>query len=454
MEQKAIIVGAGLVGSLWASYLANRGYTVTVYERRPDMRKTEMSGGRSINLALSDRGLKALAGAGITEEVKAMSIPMHGRLIHNEQGETNLQPYGLQGQYINSISRGGLNALLMDKAEATGKVTFKFNHKCNHVDSEEGVIELEDHNGQDIKDRADLIFGTDGAFSAVRNSIVKTDRFNYSQYYLEHGYKELTIPPAAAGGFRIEKNALHIWPRKRFMLIALPNQDGSFTVTLFLAFDGEPSFDKLNTEQEIKAFFEEYFPDAIKHMPDLLEDFAANPTSSLVTVRCYPWAHANKVLLMGDASHAIVPFYGQGMNAGFEDCTVLNDLLNEHGEDWPKVMELFQQQRKADADAIADLAMRNFIEMRDLVADDRFVLRKKVEKLMHQAHPDQFLPLYSMVTFSHIPYDVALRQGKLHDAYFEKLDDEEMLLVVERPDSAQAKSLLESWMSELKHLQA
>lgn len=452
MGKKAIIGGAGLVGSLWASYLARRGYEVTVYERRADMRQTQIAGGRSINLALSERGLKALAGAGITDEVHAMAIPMHGRLIHNEQGETNLQPYGLQGQYINSISRGGLNELLMDKAEATGKVTFKFGHKCVDVNPEQGTIVLEDYSGNRLLDEADLIFGTDGAFSAIRGSLMRTDRFNYSQQYLEHGYKELTIPASESGGFRIEKNALHIWPRKRFMLIALPNKDGSFTVTLFLAFEGDPSFSKLNTEQEVREFFNKYFPDAVKHMPELLEDFNSNPTSSLVTVRCYPWSHSGKVLLMGDASHAIVPFYGQGMNAGFEDCTVLNELLEEHGEDWPKVMDLFQRKRKADADAIADLAMRNFIEMRDLVADDRFVLRKKVEKLMHQAHPDEFLPLYSMVTFSHIPYDEALRQGKLHDAYFEKLDDEEMLLVSERPDSPQAKSLLESWMSELKQL--
>lgn len=449
--KQASIVGAGLVGSLWAMYLAKMGYQVDVYERRPDMRHMDMKGGRSINLALSERGLKALEGVGVREKAQQMALPMQGRLIHDTNGYTNLQPYGLQGQFINSISRAGLNELLMNEAEATGQVRFHFDHVCHDVDLDGGKLTFSVADGF-VEVKSDLIFGTDGAFSSIRGAMQKTDRFNYEQYYLPHGYKELTILPKADGGFQLEPNALHIWPRKSFMLIALPNNDGSFTCTLFLAFEGKKSFANLNTEAEVQAFFEEEFPDVVPLMPNLLEDFFANPTASLVTVKCYPWVHNNQILIMGDASHAIVPFYGQGMNAGFEDCTVLAQLAQQHNEDWPTVLKAFQQQRKADADAIADLAMRNFVEMRDLVADDRFVLRKKVETLMHQNHQQEFLPLYSMVTFSHIPYDKALSIGRIHDEYFANLDDEELMLVAERPDSSQAQTLMSSWLSELKEL--
>ncbi len=447
--KQASIVGAGLVGSLWAIYMARLGYQVNVYERRPDMRKVSIGGGRSINLALSDRGLKALAGAGLEAKVRDMAIPMKGRLIHDTHGGTNLQPYGLKGQYINSISRAGLNALLMDAAEETGNVNFHFDYRCLDIDLANGELVMENGAGEIEEVQSGLIFGTDGAFSAVRGAMMHTDRFNFQQYYLAHGYKELSIPPGKDGGFQLEPNTLHIWPRKSFMLIALPNNDRSFTCTLFLAFEGATSFANLNTKEEVSAFFEHEFPDVVPLMPTLLDDFFENPTSSLVTVKCFPWSVGN-ALLMGDASHAIVPFYGQGMNAGFEDCTVLNDLVKQYNEDWPEVFAAFQQQRKADADAIADLAMRNFVEMRDLVADDRFVLRKKVEKLMHQAYQDEFIPLYSMVTFSHLPYAEALRMGKLHDEYFAQLDDEELMLVAERPDSQQAQTLMSSWFSELK----
>lgn len=448
------IVGAGLVGSLWAIYMAKRGYQVNVYERRSDIREEQIDGGRSINLALSDRGIKALAGADLENEVRRMAIPMHGRLIHDLHGDTNLQPYGLEGQYINSISRAGLNRLLIEKADSFDNLNFFFNHRCLDVDLQTSKLTFEDDAGGILYSEADLVFGTDGAFSAVRTGIMKTDRFNYEQFYLEHGYKELCIPASDTDDFRLEPNALHIWPRKNFMLIALPNQDRSFTCTLFLGFEGERSFAKLTSKQAVRQFFEEEFPDAVPHMPDLEEDFFNNPTGSLVTVRCFPWSYNNNILLMGDAAHAIVPFYGQGMNAGFEDCTILNELISDHDEDWPKILHQFELTRKEDANAIADLAMRNFIEMRDLVADDRFVLRKKVEKLMHAHDPKEYLPLYSMVTFSHIPYGKALRMGKLYDKYFEQLDDEELMLVAERPDSAQAQTLLDSWLDELKQLQS
>lgn len=385
------------------------------------MRTQNIGGGRSINLAMSDRGLKALHTVGLESEIRNMAIPMHGRMIHHLDGKTELQPYGDKGQFINSISRGGLNQLLMTKAEEAGAV-LEFEQPCSGYDLQKKEAILK--NGFT---HSDIIFGTDGAFSAIRGSLEKTDRFNYSQTYLEHGYKELHIPPNADGSFRMEKNALHIWPRKSFMLIALPNLDGSFTVTLFLAFEGEYSFAQLTDKKSVLGFFHQHFPDVVPLMPDMAEVFFSNPTSSLATFRCYPWSLDNKVLLIGDAAHGIVPFYGQGMNAGFEDCTILNNMMNEFNDDWQKIIPTFQKTRKPDADAVGELALRNFIEMRDLVADKKFVLRKKIEKLMHERYPDKYLPLYAMVTFSEMPYSKALAIGKQQDALFEKLSDLEQI---------------------------
>ncbi len=440
MKQVSII-GSGLVGSLWAIFLAQRGYKVRVYEKRSDMRKHNITGGKSINLALSDRGLKALHAVGLEEEIRKMAIPMHGRMIHHLDGKTELQPYGAKGQYINSISRGGLNQLLMTKAEQVGAV-IEFEKPCHGYDQQKKEAILE--NGFT---KSDLIFGTDGAFSAIRSSLEKTERFNYSQTYLEHGYKELHIPPNDDGSFKMYKNALHIWPRKSFMLIALPNLDGSFTVTLFLAFEGEYSFANLTNEKAALDFFKKNFPDTIQLMSDLAEDFFTNPASSLATFRCYPWSFDNKVLLIGDAAHGIVPFYGQGMNAGFEDCTILNKMMNEMNDDWQKIIPAFQRTRKPDADAVGELALRNFIEMRDLVADKKFVLRKKIEKLMHERYPAQFTPLYAMVTFSDTPYSKALALGKTHDSFFEKMGDLDGL--EEKLNAPEGKQMIESWVKEL-----
>ena len=390
------IIGAGLVGSLVAIYFAKRGYRVSVFERRHDMRKKSVDSGRSINLALSNRGWRPLRQVGLEAEVKKMIIPMKGRMMHDELGKLTFQPYGNEGQHINSISRSGLNIMLMDSAEKEG-VEFNFNRKCTYVNYKTSTITFEVE-GRVDKLQPDLIIGADGAFSAVRNAIQKTNRFNYAQHFIEHGYKELSIPPTSKGKHRIETNALHIWPRGRFMLIALPNQDGSFTVTLFLPFKGSNSFEELNSEQKIKEFFRTTFPDALELMPDLLNDWEENPTSSLVTIKCYPWVK-NKILLIGDASHAVVPFYGQGMNSGFEDCRVLNDLMEKYNDDWDQILPEFQQQRKPDADAISELALQNFIEMRDLVADEKFLLRKKIESKLHEKFPNQWIPQYSMVTF-------------------------------------------------------
>jgi kynurenine 3-monooxygenase len=391
-ENKSIaIVGAGLVGSLLSIYLAKRGYKVTVYERRLDMRKHIIEGGRSINLALSTRGIRALHDVGLADVLKQNSIPMHGRMIHDEKGNLNFQAYGKTGQYINSVSRGGLNMVLMTEAEKHG-VEFIFEHRCINIDFEKTEITLK-YNEATLHKTHDVIIGADGSFSAVRNAMQFTERFEYSQTYIEHGYKELRIPAGEGGAFLFDANALHIWPRESYMMIALPNPDKSFTCTLFLPFEGAVSFSELKSEEAIQKFFEKNFSDALKVMPTLQEDFRDNATSSLVTVRCYPWVK-NKTLVMGDASHGIVPFFGQGMNAGFEDCRVLNELLDKHSDHWKATLAEFQQLRKPDTDAIAKLALDNFVEMRDLVADPDFQLRKKIEAKLHSLFHEKWIPLY------------------------------------------------------------
>lgn len=406
-KKSIAISGAGLVGSLTAIYLKKRGYDVTVFERRHDMRKSGAEGGRSINLALSNRGIRALEEVGLADELRKVAIPMHGRMMHDKQGKLSSFAYGKEGQFINSVSRSGLNIVLMNEAEKLG-VQFRFDQRIQKVDFEKTQLFVEGKSGEAF----DLIIGADGAFSAVRGSFQFTDRFDYEQDYIDHGYKELHIPPGANGSFQLEKNYLHIWPRESFMMIALPNPDGSFTCTLFFPFDGNPSFGMLKTNADVEKFFEETFPDAKRLMPTLLEDFNTNPTSSLVTIKCYPWVR-NKTLLIGDAAHGIVPFYGQGMNAGFEDCRVLNDLLNKHGDDWDIVLPEFQKLRKPDTDAIAQLALDNFIEMRDLVADADFLLRKKIEGKLYELFPDKWVPLYPMVTFmDNMRYSDALRTGQ------------------------------------------
>ncbi len=421
-DQNAIVVGAGLVGSLWAILLAKRGYQVSVYERRDDMRQAGFIGGRSINLAMSDRGWKALRKAGVADKISESAIPMRGRMMHNEQGDLTFQPYGKEDQAIYSVSRGGLNLELLKLGSQYDNIEYFFNHPCQGVDTRKRTISFKDKkNNKTITTSADLIFGADGAFSAVRYSLQRMPRFNYQQKYLEYGYKELHIPPGPNGEHQIEKHALHIWPRGNYMLIALPNPDGSFTCTLFLPYEGEVAFEHLQTETQITAFFDQNFADAKALMPELLQDFQENPTGNLVTVRCDPWNFEDQVLLLGDAAHAIVPFYGQGMNSGFEDCSILDEMMDEYQEDWSRIIPIFGRERVADADAIADLALRNFVEMRDLVADPKFLLRKKIAAHLQEKHPDQFLPIYSMVTFSHLPYSEALAAGSAQDRLFERI---------------------------------
>lgn len=418
MAKTVNITGAGLVGSLLSIYLAKRGYEVTIYERRDDMRKVSGLAGRSINLALSDRGIRALDEVGVMDDIRSIAIPMHGRQMHNIDGSSPYQPYGIEGQYINSVSRGDLNKKLMDLAEKNG-VTIHFNKKLTAINWNNHEMQFEDG----TTSVADLLFGSDGAYSAARLSHqLHHDRFQYQQYYIDFGYKELVIPAGKNGSFRIEKNALHIWPRGNYMLIALPNMDGSFTCTLFFPFEGELSFASIDTPEKARKFFNETFTDASALMPTLEHDFFHNPTASLVTVKCFPWIRDNRFALIGDAAHAIVPFFGQGMNAGFEDCSVLDKLIDLYNDNWAEILEEFQQLRKPDGDAIADLALMNFVEMRDKVADPAFLLQKKIETRFSKKHPDKWTPAYSMVTFSpDIRYSEALRRGAKQEAIMQRI---------------------------------
>lgn len=423
MSKKVTIIGAGLVGSLLSIYLSRRGYRVSIYERRPDMRKASISAGRSINLALSDRGIRALEEVGIMDDIRQIAIPMHGRYMHYADNSHSYQAYGKEGQFINSVSRGELNMKLMDLAEKHD-VNIHFNQKCESIDWENNNVHFSDPlHAANITVAQDLIFASDGAYSAGRLAHqLHHDRFQYQQYYIDFGYKELTIPAGENGSFLMEKNALHIWPRGNYMLIALPNTDGSFTCTLFFPFDGDPSFATLTSPDKARAFFNEVFTDASALMPNLEAEFSRNATSSLVTVKCFPWIRDNRFALIGDAAHAIVPFFGQGMNCGFEDCAVLNALMDKYSDDWEKIMPEYQSLRKPDGDAIADLALNNFIEMRDKVADPKFLLQKKIEARFSEKYPEKWTPAYAQVTFSpHIRYSEALKNGNRQEKIMQEV---------------------------------
>ncbi|TGE26487.1 FAD-dependent oxidoreductase [Hymenobacter metallicola] len=416
------VMGAGLVGSLLSLFLARRGHTVDVYERRADMRQSGSVEGRSINLALSDRGWRALEEVGIGEQIRQVAIPMYRRVMHDVHGNLSYQPYGQDNQAIYSVSRAGLNRTLLSLAEANPQIRLHFNQQCVGLDVRNRQLDLRDATtGEEQHLTFRRLFGTDGAFSAVRSALQKTERYNYSQSYLEYGYKELNIEPGPGGEWLLEKNALHIWPRGQYMMIALPNLDGSFNCTLFFPYEGPHSFATLQTPAQVEQFFQAVFPDVVPLMPELADEFFRNPTGSLVTIRCFPWAFDDDVLLLGDASHAIVPFYGQGMNAGFEDCRVLDQLMEQLGTDWHAIFSQFQQQRKPDTDAIADLAVYNFQEMRDRVGDPRFLLQKKIESKIAAQYPGKWTPLYSQVTFSHTPYAQAWQSGQQQESIMQRL---------------------------------
>jgi kynurenine 3-monooxygenase len=405
------IVGSGLAGALLACHLGRAGRRVDLYEKRPDPRLRGPERGRSINLALSTRGLHALQQVGLADEVLRSATLMRGRMIHHPDRSLTFQPYGNDDtQALNSVSRAGLNLLLVEAAARLPNVRLFFDHKCTGLDLATGTLEFTA--GQV---RADFIVGADGAYSAVRSALQKLERFDYSQEYLTHGYRELTIPPGPGGKFLLEPHALHIWPRGAFMMIALPNADGSFTCTLFWPFEGPDSFAALTGEREVLAYFERQFPDVPELIPTLAHDFLHSPTGSLVTIRCRPWHHADRVVLLGDACHAVVPFLGQGMNAAFEDCVVLADCLARHPADRAAAFAEYEARRKEHADVLADLCVDNFLEMRDRVASRAFVLWKKFTLLLHRLFPRWYVPLYTMIEFTLIPYGDAVRRARAQD---------------------------------------
>ena len=443
------IVGSGLVGSLLAIYLRKGGHTVHVYDRSPDIRNITFSG-RSINLAMSHRGWKALDGVGIGDAVRQIAIPMDKRAIHIGD-DIKFQPYGKDGESIYSISRGVLNRKMIDLAEAAGAV-FHFEQKIWDVGLNDATLHIgETERGEWTDIKHDMIFGADGAFSRVRHRMQRQSMFDYSQKFLNTGYKELNIPAKADGTHKLDKNSFHIWPRGDYMLIALPNQDGSFTCTLFMPFEGENSFASLADRKSVEAFFERNFPDSIDVIPKLAEDFFKNPTSTLVTMKCYPWTYSDKIALIGDACHAIVPFYGQGMNAGFEDITVLYELMQQHGDDWQKIFSLYEQSRKPNTDAIAELSYRNFMEMSSSTADEKFLLQKKIEKKFSAKYPEKWQPLYSRVTFSHRPYSEALAIGDKQNEIMEEVMDMANIFAIWDSETVEKKILELLKKSPLDH---
>lgn len=418
------LIGAGLNGPLLAIFLVRRGYRVEIYERRPDMRQVRVSAGRSINLALSTRGIHALNEAGLWPAMQNIIIPMKGRMIHSLAGDLTFQPYGKDAsEVIYSISRAELNMALMSDAEAHG-ANIHFQRRCIGIDLKTGALRLRgEQSGAKTTVEADVAIGCDGSASAMRAEMLKQNRFNFSQQYLDYGYKELTIPAGPDGVHLLEKHALHIWPRGNYMLIALPNIDGTFACILFLPFEGADSFAGLATPSDVLGFFQSRFPDALALMPQLADNYFGNPTGAMVTVKCSPWHAEGKALLIGDAAHAIVPFFGQGINCGFEDCTTLLELLDRHGADWSRVFQEFESARKVNTDAIADMAVENFVEMRDRVGDPRFLFRKKVELALEAKFPRLFVPKYAMVTFHRVPYSVALMRGRVQDRILSELCD-------------------------------
>ena len=429
-KENILIIGAGLCGSLLALRLGQRGYQVKLVEKRPDLRKVEQDAGRSINLAFSDRGMKAMKMVGLQDDVKKLCLPMLGRMIHDAKGNKFMSLYsGREDKYINSISRPGLNMLLLDAAEKLPNVTLLFNQSCQSVDLENTSGVFKDYlTKEEITHKADIVFGTDGAGSVMRNQmfISKKLRLSFSIDWLSHSYKELTIPAAKNGEFKTDHNALHIWPRGENMLISLPNLDGSFTVTLFLAHEtGSDNFEKLNTPEKVSEYFEREFPDAKALMPNLADEFFENPTGNLGTVKCYPWSTYGKTLIMGDAAHAIVPFYGQGMIASFEDVVVLDKYIEKYEGDWKTTFSEFQKERKKDADAIGDLAIDNFHEMKEHTANPLFQEKRKLEVAFEDHYPEKYNSKYSLVTFNaDIPYSVAMRRGRAQDkAILNLLDD-------------------------------
>jgi len=449
LPRQIVISGAGLAGSLLAVMLGRRGYEVTVYEKRPDLRHSRLSAGRSINLALADRGIDALRRAGLYDDLERLLIPMRGRMIHERSGQLEFQPYGQRDhEIIHSVSRGDLNGLMMDRAELHPRVSMHFEQACQRIDLKNRTLEILDQRNQQLRRvEYDVLIGADGVGSPVRKAILRATGGNCSTEMLDHDYKELVLPPVRDGQHAIEREALHIWPRGGFMLIALPNPDGSYTVTLFLAKHGSPSFDELRSREHVRSFFCEEFPDVVPLIPDLTDQFFKHALGPLGTIRCWPWSAAGNALVLGDAAHAIVPFHGQGMNAAFEDCAQLIQLLNEYEDDWPTVMHEFEQQRKPNADAIADMALENYVIMRERVVDPKFQLKKQIGFQLEQRFPNRFIPRYSMVMFHTIAYAQALQRGRIQERILDELS--RGINSVEQVDFTRAEALVAGQLSEM-----
>jgi len=420
--KKVAVIGAGLVGSLEACYLAQRGYDVHLYEYRGDIRLMEHVPGRSINLAMSVRGRTAMRAASVEEKIiRDHGIPMHSRMIHNRDGSTSEQPYDKDGQCIYSVGRRFVNEVLLSRAEEFSNMTFHFNHKLLSADLEKGKATFQKiDTKEEVECEADLLIGCDGAYSAMRKQMMKRPMFNYSQHYIEHGYMELCIPATKDGEFAMPANYLHIWPRGTYMMIALPNQDKSWTVTLFMPFH---IFGTLSTPEILLNFFKENYSDTIELIGKerLLKDFFSNKALPLISVKCSPYHVGSKTLLLGDAAHAMVPFYGQGMNCGMEDCVVFNEILDQCNDDLSKALPAYSEQRSPDAQAIVELALYNYIEMRDLVNSKLFLLRKKWDNLLYTVFPNKWVPLYNMVTFSRERYHLCIANKKWQDEVVVKL---------------------------------
>lgn len=418
------LVGAGLAGSLLAIYLARRGYRVEIFEQLPDMRREDVPAGRSINLALAERGIHALKRVNAYGPVLEFAIPMQGRMVHPLNGEPELQPYGQRpDEVIYAAHRARLNQVLLDLAERHEGVRIHFRHKLVGGDLNAGNLRfLDESTGAEHMVKASPVIGADGAGSPLRGLIDAAAGERSESDLLDHGYKELTIPPGPDHEFQIEPHALHIWPRGGYMLIALPNADRSFTATLFLPNEGDPGFDSLDDDKAIERFFREQFPDAVPILPELTREFRERPTGILGTVRCSQWHYRGRALVLGDAAHAIVPFHGQGMNCAFEDCEVLDDLLDAMpNSDWEEVFSTFEESRKRNTEAIATMALENYVEMRDSVRDAKFKLKKQLERELERRYPERFVPRYTMVMFRRVPYREALERGRIQDELLEQL---------------------------------
>ena len=448
-EKNISLIGGGLVGSLLSILLAKRGFNVTIIEKRSDLRVETISAGRSINLALAYRGIYALKEAGLLEEVKKILIPMRGRMLHDELGKLTFLKYSQnENEKIFSVSRKTLNSLLLDKAESTGKVKVLFNHSVKSVNFDTKEITL--YNEKEYKSQLfpfNILIGTDGINSRIRKEILNLNAFENSEDVLDHSYKELHIPPLSDNKFQMEREALHIWPRNEFMQIALPNTDGSFTVTLFLANQGNISFESIKNKEILLDFYSRYFKDSISLIPNLTEDFFSNPTGKLTTIKCLPWHYKDFVLVMGDAAHGIVPFHGQGMNCGFEDCSELLKLIDKHSN-WKDVFEEYQTSRKPDCDAIADLAIDNYMEMRSSVNQHKFQLKKELSFKFEELFPDYFVPRYSMVMFHKIPYSLAKQRGEIQNKILE--DCLHNKKNIDEVDLVQAKTLICKNLTQLE----